>query len=122
VPVPVDRHHPVSFGKPLSIFAEDVGQVGERGELVLGDAHGTVDRDLARVEESRSCPRTTWVIFISTSSTATASVYSGDPSARTSTKSGTCALSTVTSPRTRSVNVVDPAGIRNLTAGLRPSA
>ena len=48
VPVPVDRHHPVSFGKPLSIFAQDVGQVGERGELAVGDAHGAVDRDLAR--------------------------------------------------------------------------
>ena len=43
------------------------------------------------------------------SSTATASVYSGLPSARTSTKSGTSAWSKVTSPRTRSVNVVDAA-------------
>ena len=74
------------------------------------------------VEDSRSSPRTTWVIFMSTSSTATASVYSGEPSARARTKSGTCSWSKVTSPRTRSVNVVDPSGIRNRTTGLRPSA
>ena len=74
------------------------------------------------VEESRSSPRTTCVICISMSSTATASVYSGLPSARASTKSGTCAWSKVTSPRTRSVNVVTPSGMRSRITGRRPCA
>ena len=74
------------------------------------------------VEESRSSPRTTWVIRISMSSTATASVYSGLPSARASTKSGTFAWSKVTSPRTRSVNVVDAVRHAQPDHRRRPSA
>ena len=72
--------------------------------------------------ESRSSPRSTWVISIVASSTGAVRVYSGSPLARQTAKSGTNSVSKVMSPRTRSFQVIDPSGIRNRTIEVRPSA
>ena len=57
-----------------------------------------------------------WVMPMSASSTALATRNMGSPLLRTMTKSSRLALSKLTSPRMRSVNVVAPAsGERNRT-------
>ena len=59
---------------------------------------------------------------MSASSTGFTRVYSGEPSARTTTKSGTEPALKVISPRTRSVKVMSSSGMRSRQTGARPSA
>ena len=74
------------------------------------------------VEDSRSSPRSTWVMCIIASSTGLTSVYSGWPLALATAKSGTCSVWNVMSPRTRSSQVSSPSGIRKRLTGWRSSA
>lgn len=69
-----------------------------------------------------SSPRSTWVMFISASSTGLTKVYNGSPLARVIAKSGTEPAAKVVGPRTRSSHERSSSGIRNRSTGLRPAA
>src|SRR5262249_53780793 len=118
--VPVDGDHAVALGQPLAVGAKDVRQVGEHREPVRGYAHRTVDRDLPR--GGRQQVLAAHHVGELHEHVVDRDRQRGERPAVASTKSGTCAWSKVTSPRTRSVNVVEPSGMRNRTTGLRPSA